>query len=103
RLCDAAARVDVTGRPMKSRSFDGSQFQYRNAVVEVTRPGPTVQSTLTDPPPKSWLDCQLVSVSVSRSNALRLGGVYPRSEAIAAYSRSDRKSTPLNSRHTVNS
>ena len=33
---------------MKSRSLDGSQFQYRYAVVEVTRPRPTFQSRLTD-------------------------------------------------------
>ena len=45
--------IDVTGSPMKSRSFDGFQFQYRYALVEVTCPFPSFHSALTEVPPRS--------------------------------------------------
>ena len=71
----APPRSVVTGRPMKSRSFDGFQFQKRHAGRRRQRPRPTFQSRLSDEPPRSWYDCSGVSVSVTRSKALKLGGV----------------------------
>src|SRR6185436_11025007 len=67
---EGAADTVVTGRPTKSRSLLGSQFQKRHALTDVSRPGPTTQSTVADTPPRSWLDLHAVSVSVRRSNAL---------------------------------
>ena len=78
--CDHCSCFEVpcdnvsTGRAVKSRSFDGSQVQNRQAVVDVRLPFPSSTSTFTETPPSVLCDCHGVSVSVRRSNGFRLTG-----------------------------
>ena len=62
------------GRPVKSRSLDGLQFQKRHAVTEVIVPAPTSHSPSSETPPSDCLARNGVSRSVTRSNGLVLGG-----------------------------
>src|SRR5215471_6497588 len=79
--CDHWSCFDVpcetvnTGRPMKSRSLDGSHVQYRHAVVDESLPLPRSTSTFTEAPPSSLCPRHGVSVSVIRSNGFKLAGV----------------------------
>ena len=73
---DGAAEIVVTGRPMKSRSLDGFQFQYRQrgGRGQPAR-GRASSRRSADEPPRSWYERSGVSTSVTRSNALKLGAV----------------------------